>query len=100
MASRKKSKRASKREALKPHEIKDWKQLGLVRTPLTKRQGGAAVEAKHFVEGLKCFHELKKLMIAGRSSKDLRHFVKVENGEALDMMRGTMDKYFQLYKTF
>jgi hypothetical protein len=92
-------KRRPKR-ALKPGEVRHWKQLGLVEVPPSNKVGKLALCARSWVEGLGCFAEVKRFLALGRPAKDVRRFIAEEKKEPLHFTVLTANKYLNLYRDF
>ena len=43
-----------------------WKQKGLLRVPKSYRQEALAIASKEYIESLRCYSEVRRLLAAGK----------------------------------
>jgi len=54
--------------------IEYWRNLGLVVDPVSERQGYAGNEAKKWVDGFVTHKQVRQMLAAGRSVKDVARY--------------------------
>jgi hypothetical protein len=77
-----------------------WKQKGLLVAPKSERQGKLALDAKRFIEGLRCYHEVRQQLAIGKRSAEVGRFILEERGERPGVTFNSVKKYAQLFRRF
>jgi len=76
-----------------------WKQKGLLRLPKSHRQGMLALASKEFVEGLRCYSEVRRMLAMGKRPRDVAIHIQ-RNHECPILTFNTLKKYAQTYRVF
>src|SRR6476660_10045539 len=76
-----------------------WKQKGLLRPARSHRQGVLAIASKEYIESLRCYSEVRRLLAAGKKPRDVAIFIQQHN-ELPALNFGTIRKYAQVYALF
>lgn len=77
-----------------------WKQKGLLVAPKSERQGRLALDSKRFIEGLKCYHEVRQQLAIGKRSVEVARFILEDRGERPGVTFNSVKKYVQVYRRF
>ena len=56
-----------------------WKQKGLLRVPKSYRQEALAIASKEYIESLRCYSEVRRLLAAGKKPRDVAIFIQQHN---------------------
>jgi len=77
-----------------------WKQKGLLRVPKSVRQGKLALAAQEFIEGLKCYQEVRRMLAVGKRPRDVAILIQQQHKDPPILTFNTLKKYAQVYKLF
>ena len=76
------------------------REKGLLVTPKSESQGSLAVAAREFVEGLRCYPEVRRFLAAGRRTGIVARFILEDRGERPGVTFNSVKKYLQVSTCF
>jgi hypothetical protein len=76
-----------------------WKEKGLLKLPKSHDQGMLAVAAKEFIEGLRCYPDVRHMLAVGKRPRDVAIHIQQHN-EFPVLTFNSLKKYAQVYRCF
>ena len=76
-----------------------WKQKGLLRVPKSHRQEALVIASKEYIESLRCYWEVRRLLAKGERPRDVATFIQ-QNNEYPILTFNSIMKYAQVYACF
>jgi len=76
-----------------------WKQKGLLREPKSYRQEALAIASKEYIESLRCYSAVRRLLAAGKKPRDVAIFIQRHNEYPI-LTFNSIKKYAQVYQLF
>ena len=76
-----------------------WKRKGLLRVPKSRRQEALAIASKEYIESLRCYSEVRRLLAKGERPWDVAIFIQQHNEYPILTFNSIM-KYAQVYARF
>jgi hypothetical protein len=76
-----------------------WKQNGLLRLPKSHGQEALAIASKEYIENLRCYAEVRRLLVKGERPRDVAIFIQRHNEYPI-VTFNSIKKYAQVYARF
>ena len=76
-----------------------WKKKGLLRVPKSHRQEALAIASKEYIESLRCYSEVRRLLAKGERPRDVAIFI-LQHNEYPILTFNSIKKYAQVYALF
>jgi hypothetical protein len=76
-----------------------WKEKGLLKLPKSHDQGSLAIAAKEFIEGLRCYPNVRRMLAMGKRPRDVAIHIQQQN-EFPILTFSSLKKYAQVYRCF
>ena len=76
-----------------------WKQKGLLRVPKSHRQEALVIASKEYIESLRCYWEVRRLLAAGKKPRDVAILIQ-RHSEYPMLTFNSIKKYAHVYRLF